>query len=202
MARVLPCAVLLPLALCACADLNHLSGGKTCGTRRGVDLRTDAQNCGACGHDCLGGACIDGACQPAVLASGLQQPTAIAVDGCANMVFWTNQTKVNPQGGTVMSCSTDVGTCAQTPTTIAVAEQQPFAIAIDADYVYFSTIAGFGTVRQCRRDVGCTGTGRSSGAARPCRRAARRRSCSRSSATGHTSTGRPTAAGSSSDARA
>src|SRR5262245_66589307 len=29
-----------------------------------VDLLTDVNNCGACGHDCLGGACESGQCQP------------------------------------------------------------------------------------------------------------------------------------------
>jgi hypothetical protein len=35
-----------------------------------VDTSTDPSNCGRCGHDCLGGACIAGACQPVTLASG------------------------------------------------------------------------------------------------------------------------------------
>jgi hypothetical protein len=33
----------------------------------------DPQNCGACGHDCLGGECVDGACQP-VLITALPNP--------------------------------------------------------------------------------------------------------------------------------
>jgi hypothetical protein len=35
-----------------------------------VDLPTDPKNCGACGHDCLGGACLASRCQPVQLASG------------------------------------------------------------------------------------------------------------------------------------
>lgn len=34
-----------------------------------TDLRTASQHCGACGHDCLGGECQDGVCQPLVIAS-------------------------------------------------------------------------------------------------------------------------------------
>src|SRR5262249_52955723 len=34
-------------------------------------LATDAHHCGACGHDCLGGACAAGACQPVVLVPAL-----------------------------------------------------------------------------------------------------------------------------------
>jgi hypothetical protein len=49
-------------------------GGSSCaGTICGaqcVDTSSDPLNCGKCGHGCLGGACVTGACQPATLASG------------------------------------------------------------------------------------------------------------------------------------
>lgn len=35
-----------------------------------VDTLTDKGNCGACGHDCLGGMCSDGHCAPKLVASG------------------------------------------------------------------------------------------------------------------------------------
>ncbi len=41
--------------------------GDTCMT----DTQTDPHNCGVCGHDCLGGACASGQCQPFQIASGL-----------------------------------------------------------------------------------------------------------------------------------
>ena len=34
-----------------------------------TNLQTDAQNCGTCGHSCLGGACVNGACSPVVVTS-------------------------------------------------------------------------------------------------------------------------------------
>jgi hypothetical protein len=37
-----------------------------------VDVSSDPRNCGRCGHDCLGGACVSGRCQPVELASGHQ----------------------------------------------------------------------------------------------------------------------------------
>jgi hypothetical protein len=49
---------------------------------------TDPHNCGACGHDCLGGACAAGACQPLALAQEGGQPWAIALD--ATHVYWLN----------------------------------------------------------------------------------------------------------------
>jgi hypothetical protein len=50
----------------------------------------DPFNCGACGHDCRGGACSGGVCQPVILATENGAPTAIAVDG--THVYWTNST--------------------------------------------------------------------------------------------------------------
>jgi hypothetical protein len=61
------------------------------------DTQTDPLNCGACGHDCLGGACVAGACQPLALAPATA-PQGIAVDD-AN-VYWTNSTT-----GEVAACA-------------------------------------------------------------------------------------------------
>jgi hypothetical protein len=44
-----------------------------------TNLDTDAANCGACGHSCLGGTCMGGKCQPFQLAS-TTQPSGLAVD--------------------------------------------------------------------------------------------------------------------------
>src|SRR5690606_10302797 len=35
----------------------------------------DAENCGACGHACMGSSCLAGQCQPQLLASGFPLPT-------------------------------------------------------------------------------------------------------------------------------
>lgn len=48
------------------------------------DVSADPANCGACGHDCLGGACSAGVCQPIVLASA--DAVDLAVD--AENVYW------------------------------------------------------------------------------------------------------------------
>ena len=48
---------------CACP-----TGATDCGTAC-ADLSSDAKNCGICGHDCLGGTCSSGICQPVMLAT-------------------------------------------------------------------------------------------------------------------------------------
>jgi len=47
-----------------------------------VDLNMDGANCGACGHDCQGGACNAGVCGPVTLVPPgfMQSPYALAVD--------------------------------------------------------------------------------------------------------------------------
>ncbi|MEZ4222246.1 MAG: hypothetical protein R3B13_15020 [Polyangiaceae bacterium] len=63
------------------------SGHTTCGGSC-VDLSNDSQHCGACGVDCLGGACSDGKCAPAVLATGLQNPNSLALT--SSRLYWTS----------------------------------------------------------------------------------------------------------------
>ncbi len=53
-----------------------------------VDTSTDGHNCGACGHDCLGGGCSASACLPVVIASSQDSPFGIAVD--SQRVYWAN----------------------------------------------------------------------------------------------------------------
>jgi hypothetical protein len=61
-----------------------------------ADLATDAKNCGACGHDCLGGACAAGVCGTFTVASGLSTPDhPVVVDRVA---YWTSN------DGSVFSC--------------------------------------------------------------------------------------------------
>jgi hypothetical protein len=50
-------------------------------------LADDPANCGRCGHDCGGGACKAGRCQPVVLVGDEQAPNAIAVD--RDWVYYT-----------------------------------------------------------------------------------------------------------------
>jgi hypothetical protein len=46
-------------------------------------------SCGACGHDCQGGACVGGQCQPVSLAQGVLYPYMIVAD--AKYVYWLDK---------------------------------------------------------------------------------------------------------------
>jgi hypothetical protein len=105
-------------------------GENVCGTTC-VDLSTSPTDCGACGHDCGGGTCAAGVCQPVAVADAgdlLDAPAALAVNGSA--IFWSERTRVR-------SCPLPDG-CVATPTVIATGYSRLRSIAASADKVYFS----------------------------------------------------------------
>lgn len=65
-----------------------------CGTSC-ADLDSDPANCGACGHDCGGGECVAGACQPVRVAGNLDRPYSLAVSPESGQVFWLTPTQVS-----------------------------------------------------------------------------------------------------------
>ncbi len=108
-----------------------------------VSIDSDPKNCGACGRDCLGSACLKGLCRPELVATALKDPWYLALD--AANVYWTDVT-----GGAITRVD-KAGLTA--PIELAVAESGPFAVAVDAAHVYW-TNRGDGTIVRANKDDG------------------------------------------------
>ena len=79
---------------CTYPMANCKAGSSTCETR----LLDDPANCGACGHDCLGGGCLSGICQSFIFSRAVGSPNSSLVrfeDG----LYWVQE---NFQPGTVV----------------------------------------------------------------------------------------------------
>ena len=100
-----------------------------------IDLGPDKDNCGACGHSCLGGDCVNGSCQPFTLASG-PFPTGLATDGIA--IYFTEDALPDPSLG-IKRCT--IEGCNKSPTPLAWNRQWAFSIAVDSTYVYWTEYA-------------------------------------------------------------
>jgi len=92
-----------------------------------ANLQIDAKNCGRCNHDCLGGLCTTGKCDPFTLAAGLGSPSGIAV-GPTDVYFTTYGT------GTVQSVKKTGGLVA----TLAPAETRARGVAVLGNTLYWA----------------------------------------------------------------
>jgi hypothetical protein len=100
------------------------------------DVQSSSANCGACGHDCQGGACVAGVCQPVLLTGDESFPNTIATDGVE--VYWANNTNVDygvpPASIVVRSMPTTGGA----PKTLQIIEPgYPTSLHRDGQYLYF-----------------------------------------------------------------
>ncbi|HVJ92298.1 MAG TPA: hypothetical protein VM580_21005 [Labilithrix sp.] len=122
-----------------------------------ADFATDPKHCGRCGHDCLGGTCEAGKCQPVKLADGLAVPEGLVVDATDVFVaeFYLSRIIKFSKGS--------LGPCVGAPlpnSCILTANQsevwRPTAMGIDADNVYWANAGGNATheIRSCPRK-GC-----------------------------------------------
>lgn len=110
------------------------------------DLTSSAENCGACGHTCLGASCSASLCAPEELASG--EAGARSVQVAPEGVFWANNNSGeirmrDAQGGVV--------------TSIATGQLQPFDVAVLGSDVYF-TNQGDGTFKRVSMSGGAPET--------------------------------------------
>jgi hypothetical protein len=104
-------------------------GEQMCGNQC-ISTGTDSSNCGACGHDCKGASCTNGACQPHVVSMQFTPPGRIAID--ATNAYWTNG------DGTVRAAPLAGGTT----TTLGQGLSRPMGIAVDANAAYVASQDG------------------------------------------------------------
>ncbi len=60
---------------------NAATGGGAGGSACSDNLDTDPNNCGLCGHSCLGGECLAGSCQPITIALDVPSPVGMVANG-------------------------------------------------------------------------------------------------------------------------
>ncbi len=99
-----------------------------------TDTDSDGRNCGACGHDCLGGQCMAGRCQPVEVTQGLSNPTALALHTDGYLYFVEERA-----GGGVSRVLAMGGAAAQL---LIGMQNKPGAIAVDDDGVFFVNKGG------------------------------------------------------------
>jgi hypothetical protein len=104
-----------------------------------ADVQGDPGNCGACGHDCLGGSCASGACQPVTLAI-THGSVGLAID--STFVYWADN-----EAGAINKVSTAL-THLGTPTAVVSGThaQNVQGIATDGTYVYWTNKIAAGSV--------------------------------------------------------
>lgn len=79
------------------APLADCDGNGSCET----STATEPKHCGVCGHDCGGGACVGGRCQPQMIGSNVDAPLSLAVNSSG--VFWLRSDSVEkcPKAGCI-----------------------------------------------------------------------------------------------------
>lgn len=119
----------------------------------GESLATDPRNCGRLGHDCGGGACDKGACQPAVVQSGIPDLGGFAVD--ASGVYYTS----NPGDFDARLLRCPPGGCTLQPEQLASGVKDGQAVQLGPDDVFFGAAPIQSTTRNgvytCPK-IGCT----------------------------------------------
>lgn len=98
------------------------------------DVATSPKNCGACGHDCLGGTCSAGKCQPLVLANNDPGLGAVAID--ATTIYYVAENasvirKLPVTGGPIVD--------------VHFTGTAPHALVLDGDRISWDDQFGAGT---------------------------------------------------------
>ena len=101
-----------------------------------VHLASDSENCGACGHDCQGGACSGGACQPVIVASGTWGTGFIASDD--QNVYWDEDE--NDSSGQADIFSIPIALDGGVPHDIAPLQDNPTSFVTSGGLIYYGLI--------------------------------------------------------------
>jgi hypothetical protein len=116
-----------PAGSCDCAE-----GRTRCGDAC-ADVTSDPEHCGRCDRSCLGGTCTDGRCQPVVVASAVNFPSAVAADD-SYVYFSTCGT------GTINRVSR--GNFSGMPELLASGQGCPVGLTVDAQAIYWASDDG------------------------------------------------------------
>jgi hypothetical protein len=92
-------------------------------------LSSDPSNCGRCGHDCLGGVCLEMQCQPATLASVISGTATSSIALDTEHVYWSE----TPGIMAVLKDGGMPSTVASLPPGATVSD-----VAVDTSGVYWS----------------------------------------------------------------
>jgi hypothetical protein len=112
-------------------DLQTCPGTLACS----VALASDSTHCGECGHDCQGGACIEGICQPVILVDNVERPREIEIDGDA--VYFTTSGPAGSLRGEIRGCA--IGACIEGTSLIAGGLDGPRALSLAGAHLYWAT---------------------------------------------------------------
>jgi hypothetical protein len=97
------------------------------------NLASDPKNCGTCGHNCLGGSCVAGACQPVVVSIRPDDslPTVASLVARGGAVYYTDYV---PDGGHVWKQQLSGGD----PVALA-SDPSPRGLVVDDQYVFWTS---------------------------------------------------------------
>jgi hypothetical protein len=108
-----------------------------------TDTLSDPLNCGYCGHDCRGGKCTSGVCDPTILLSGVDAPSGITVDD--TNVYFTLYL-----AGQVAKCP--LAGCGVAPTILSSGDTGSNGIRVNATTLFWANEGGGiggGSVKRC-----------------------------------------------------
>lgn len=118
-----------------------------------VDPTSSKTNCGSCGHDCGGGACVDSVCQPFVVRDALDHPVFDIDDG--NVYFSSGNKLLScPLGGCAGASPRQIGSVAYD-----IQKAPNGALRVGGGNVIFvssSPDQGQDYLYQCATSTGCT----------------------------------------------